>query len=1279
VNSFNADFLNAFALAYNSGVKVICVVASDTPEEREAASKANVQLVSLPYSPQEKLFNSTHAQVAVEQLNRGGIRFDADKTIWLGHDRITGEAAIAAAGICGGRSAVIHHMSYDHYETYAEDSHSALRKTREQTELLQNADLVLAVGPLLRDAAGDRLNSSKPVHMLIPGLAEIDAQDAPKTFVAFLSGRLSDDAARIKQGQLGIAAFARAEREAREDGMPDALRKRPKLLLRGVDFEDQLTRSSLSAHQDPETELKQFAETYADAVINLHALPFTYDRQQLYSELKGASVALMPSWHEGFGLVAWEAIAAGVPLILGMNSGVYRLLEEEYPGADTGYVYPIDIRGKTTSPYFHDEDLRATVAALKEIANNPNQARKKAGQLKNLLRDRTWAACAEQAANAFGWELRKGSIPDITPALVSQTSVNVTPDTAPADGGRAPLQMPTGQWRAGAGMADSQLLRAEEALLPFDAARQPDIDNLNEWLDDARWPQAVRLITGAGGQGKTRLALELCKQRLASGWFAGFLDSDLEVNRLAAGWQTLRNYNQPILIVIDYAETRQTPFLTLLKAALQNPSAHPVRMLLLARDGGEWWDKLPGKDSFCESFLSGYATSGPFRLPPLYVAEHDRREAFGKALRAFAGTLGVDAPGIVPSLLGEHFERPLYVQMAALLALYGEAPTTAQGLTRALLHHERRYWIGLLSQFNWPEPDRRAEQLLALTTLAGGFVTPRAAEPYWGKAKGEVLSPAEFSALFRTLATLYPGTQGLQALRPDLLGEALVAQALLHPGGETLLDAVLDNTATKPIRRNALTVLARLSTQRSDVQETLVEAFAQHFTHCYQELVAVGAETTSHLPALAELAFARLPSFTKSQAAGLLEPLLMGKSVQLAELSCMVSEYLVEKARDKFEQKPGNLERMTEYARLLTNYALGLARIGNVRKACEVSLVGLELYRRLTIKNPDRYEPAYATSLSNYALYLSDAGQYEEALDHSRRAVEIHERLARKNPDRYEPNYASSLSNYSKSLGDTGCHEEALEHSRRAVEIRERLARDNPDRYEPDYATALSNYASDLSDAGRYEEALEFARQSLEIHERLARKNPDRYEPDYATALSNYAIRLSDAGRYEEALDHARQSLEIRERLAQKNIKRNAEDLFTATCFADFLAWLCDKERGVAKFDLNQIMASIPSHQRPLMLLFSAFVEGCWATDRDARNNAFRQALTVWNDLSVAGRIGGAPYWLCAAAWCAEYEPANLSETDWLDAWRHFAEQRKGRIPNWMLDVARRLEFEWPE
>ncbi|HEX8688445.1 MAG TPA: hypothetical protein VF654_18170, partial [Pyrinomonadaceae bacterium] len=295
INSFNTDFLTAFGVAYHAGAKVVCVVAGATDEARDEAARANVRLAPLPLAPGELTLGAEHGEEALHQLQRLGLGYDPDRTVWLGHDRITGAAAVAAAKAAGGRSAVIHHMSYDHYESVAEDSQTAERKTREQAALFQSADLVLAIGPLLRDALRDLLAGSKDVNMLIPGLAEIETQEAPKTFVAFLSGRLSDDAARIKQGNLGIAAFASAQREARDSGMPVALSRQPKLLLRGVDFEGRVAGSPAGERPDPETELKKFAAAQAGGVVNLHALPYTHDRQRLYGELSRSSVALMPS------------------------------------------------------------------------------------------------------------------------------------------------------------------------------------------------------------------------------------------------------------------------------------------------------------------------------------------------------------------------------------------------------------------------------------------------------------------------------------------------------------------------------------------------------------------------------------------------------------------------------------------------------------------------------------------------------------------------------------------------------------------------------------------------------------------------------------------------------------------------------------------------------------------------------------------------------------------------------------------------------------------------
>jgi len=1138
INSFNTDFLSAFGVAYHSSVQVVCIVANATDVQREEARNAHVCLVPLPFPPKEKILSAAHAQSAIKELESLNISFTPDETIWLGHDRITGEAANSAAKTAGGRSALIHHMSYDHYESFAENSRTAYEKTQTQKALFQAADVVLAVGPLLRDALSDLLAVSKPVHMLIPGLAEIKARCAPKTFTVFMSGRLSDDAARIKQSHLGLAAFSQAHRDACNNGMPDGLCDKPKLVLRGVDFESALSGEQLLSQKDPETELKKFAEEYAECVINLHALPYTLDRQMLYGDLSSSSMALMPSWHEGFGLVAWEAIAAGVPLILSKDSGVYRLLEENYPGAAKGCTYPIDIKGSVSFPFFRTEDLQSLVGKLKEIANKPGEARKRAGNLRGqLLVDNTWTACAEQAAKAFDWLLHQGSIQTVVVAP-SLSDVSIQPPEASVPISTSPLQMPIKHWKRDIGMADSRLLRAEEELVPFDLARQPELDVLNDWLDDLQYPQAVRLMTGAGGVGKTRLALELCRQRLELGWHAGFLNAYFEDRDLVTAWQAKRNLNHPQLIVIDYAETRQTTLLSLINAIMNDRGVQPVRILLLARGGGEWWDNLPSRDSNCEPLLCGYATTGPFCLPALHPTERDRRDAYQLALLTFAQALGVVAPDVVPSLEGEHFERPLFLQMAALLALYGERPTTAEGLTRALLNHERRYWRRLLARFKGAIPERYVQQLLTLSTLTGGLATPKVALSLLRTASVNPLRDAVFSELFYALMPLYPGKQGLQAVRPDLLGEALVAHALLCPEAADLLDAVLSSSASNSVRRHTLTVIARLFAQRSDLHMTLMEALIRNFNHCYTEIIEVAIETNGQLLPLAEKAFACLVPAQKSQVAGLLEPLIREESIQLSRLGCQVTEYLVEKFHHKYSKKTNCVETMINYADALLNHSINLSRIGRAEDSLSCAKEALDHFDKLSPKNKIRFESMYSTILGNYANCLRNVGKYEKALTYYQMSITNRPRPSQKNSDRYESENSKLLSNYATSLSDAGRYEEALTYALQSLEIYQRLSQKNSDRYESEYAKSLNNCATSLSDAGRYEEALTYALQSLEIYQSLSQKNSDRYESGYAMSLNNYANSLSDAGRYEEALMHAMQSLEIYQRLSQKNPDR---------------------------------------------------------------------------------------------------------------------------------------------
>lgn len=891
--------------------------------------------------------------------------------------------------------------------------------------------------------------------------------------------------------------------------MPDGLCKQPRLMLRGVDF---AAEEKSQPDAKPEAQLKAFAEKYADRAITILALPYTTDRSELYNNISKASTVMMLSWHEGFGLAAWEAIAAGVPLIISEHSGVYKLLEEKHPGCEKGFIYPIDVRGTNAEPFFKQEDLESVAAALREIARQPEKARQKAGTLRGwLLNEYTWAACAEQVAKVFSWPLQKGVLP--LTKLKPITTAPIIAAPLPASDG-LPVHIPLKRWQAGGVVADSQLLRAEEALVPFDPARQPELDKLDDWLDDANYPQAVRLLTGAGGLGKTRLALHLCEQRIISGWYAGFLDSDLEAKELAAGWETLQALKQPLLIVIDYAETRQDELLALVKAMLQLPTEHPVRMLLLARDGGEWWDNLPGKNKDCEALLSSYATSGPYQLPPLHEEILDRQKAYKGALHAFAQALSVPTPEVTPELGGEHFGRPLYLQMAALLALRGVRPTTAQGLTRALLNHERRYWHGLFSSYALSELERHAEQLLALTTLVGGFPSRKAALPHWERAHREVLSRTQFDQLFQLLMPLYPGKLGLQAVRPDLLGEALVAQTLLRPSAVELLDAVLCKDAGKFIRVHALTVFARVSNNYPELHETLTEALRRNFIHCWHEFIDVATETSSNLPALAEIAFTRLSPNFRNQIANALAGNTKNESIQLSKFFCQITSTILSMHYQKHLKIPTNLQLKGNYATTLNNHSVSLHRAGFEDQALSTASDTLALFTELHKQDSQQFEADLAMSFVNYANRLHDMNSNEKSLTYSRQGLAIYQRLAEEKSDQFESAYATSLNNCAIFLAGSGSIQDALAYTQQAIVIRKKLLQDTKDNNaKSDLAASLSNCAVFLSRLGRYEDALSNEWDALEIRRNLASDEPDQFEPDFASSLGNYSGRLSEIGR----------------------------------------------------------------------------------------------------------------------------------------------------------------------
>ena len=196
-----------------------------------------------------------------------------------------------------------------------------------------------------------------------------------------------------------------------------------------------------------------------------------------------------------------------------------------------------------------------------------------------------------------------------------------------------------------------KLLTASYEVIPFEEeGRRGELDDLEAWCNGPD-PCSVLLLTGDGGSGKTRLALEWCRRLRHQVWHAGFLRRDRSENDL----DPLLEGVAPRLIVVDYAETRLAVVQPLLYKMGIDPhgGGPPVRLLLLARRAGDWWVGLrsgtAGRE--IEDLL---ARSQPHPVAPLVPAAENRRQVFDAALAAFAEETGKAAPAAppVPDLLG---------------------------------------------------------------------------------------------------------------------------------------------------------------------------------------------------------------------------------------------------------------------------------------------------------------------------------------------------------------------------------------------------------------------------------------------------------------------------------------------------------------------------------------------------------------------------------------------------------------------------------------------------
>ena len=609
---------------------------------------------------------------------------------------------------------------------------------------------------------------------------------------------------------------------------------------------------------------------------------------------------------------------------------------------------------------------------------------------------------------------------------------------------------------------------------------------LRDWCGDATRATAGRLVHGPGGLGKTRLMISVAARLRALGWTAGFLERahDPAEPLLRQRWQALEQVlahgdDAGLLLVLDYAEARADEVLRITERLCQRApgDTRPVRLVLLARAAGEWWERLFDESPEVQRIFRGAGAAPDVCALPQLSSGRQRTELFEASLRAFGPLLAAQgyAPPAAPPEpehlrridAGAGYTRPLAVQMEALLWLAAATPpagdTSVASLLRRVLGMERQHWgkiRGAVADAALRDIARAVAQVTAVQGVPTEDATARLlmADGFY---QGQRTARVAIDPVLRDLAHLYGRPDGsIGQLEPDLIGEHHVATV----ADTELVDACLAWIATEAAaqqarpRRDIVLVLQRATAPEHGDKATrraiamLDHLVARHLQTLAPDMVAVMVDTPGALAARLDLQVDRLDGASLAA----VDAALPLQSLSLMDLSLHVAQRRLDLARAQMDLVD----------------AAGRGAAPDVRES-SLREVGARV--------------------GQLGIRLSSLGRREEALAASQEAVEIRRRLAQTRPDAFLPDLAASLNNLGIRLSNLGRREEALAASQEAVEIYRRLAQTRPDAFLPDLATSISVMSDVLAALDRNAAAAQAAQEALELLAPFVESYPQTY------------------------------------------------------------------------------------------------------------------------------------------------------------------------------------------
>ncbi|RPF21098.1 tetratricopeptide repeat protein [Myceligenerans xiligouense] len=746
-------------------------------------------------------------------------------------------------------------------------------------------------------------------------------------------------------------------------------------------------------------------------------------------------------------------------------------------------------------------------------------------------------------------------------------------------------------------------------VVPF-SGRDAELAELTNWAGGSETVR-VRLLTGLGGSGKSRIAVELSARLSRRRWRSVWLDPADEPQDVAGACRGPR-----VLVVVDDAAS--FPRLADQLGALVDAEAGRVRVLLLARTGREWWTRLRWAsalwaDPACVPTSMAHV-GAPAQTPDRMVRT---------AASAFAPRLGTQTPDLVVGDLPADADPPRFGDVhAAVLAVLAERRAggeetvvdVGRGLA-ALLDQERDRWVdtdavvarALLCGDRRDLPDRLAELHVARTlTAAPGMtevctarITPdEAFEVAMFAFRLDVDTPAVTGAgrltaalLERVAAELPDDREYLERiLRLFPVRPVPAAQAAdLASRLVTVITDAGDQDTTG--EAEALGVRARALEEAGRTDEAL--APAERATAMWRRIahvdplryrvalwramrdlavVSFGAGREKEHASLVEEGVAAWSSASEADSVWTEPELAWG----MHALELTTAPGSVDAARWYHERAVAILRGLV--ARDPVAYEETLARVqgnllllvnrGRPAEALEGLRESVAIRRRLARDRPDAFERYLAYSLSNLSHALAGIGDAAEALAAGQEALALRRRVVRKAASagrsgvpRLRFELAWSLSGVGVLLSEQGRPHEALSLEEEALAIRRDLARETPDRYREELATSCSNLGVTYSRLGRFGDALRLEQEAVEIRRELVRgSSSSRYRQHLARSLSNLGVRYSDMGRTEDAVEPTREAVALLRQVARDDRWQHLPDL--ATALANLGATFTDLSRA---------------------------------------------------------------------------------------------------------------------